>query len=543
MNDATAENAPNAAVRGAALDWIAANERRLSGFNARIWEHAEPAWREYRSARDYVELLRAEGFTVEEGSGGMPTAFVASWSQGAGGAGPVLAGFSEYDAVPGNSQQVVPRQAPREGLHPYAAGHTDPHSTLGTASLAAVLGARAAMAAHGVAGTLKLFGEPAEKVCGSKPVHAAKGYYDGLDAAVVWHPWPYNTVTAETHFGAYWSAVITFEADAPERWIDPALVPIEGAHAAARCPGALDALCLMYTTTKYTKEAMFPHAGSWTLNEFVLGDGGATSDNLPPRFAQIQYSWRSSSLGIQEQIWRVLANNARHAAGSTGCRAFVRWVTRTRVGVPNAVMTDLTWKNLQEVGPPVFSEEALEFGRAIQRNLGLEPMAEPFNADAGRLMPPDAFEAKMRAGLPPWQRHLSADDYVEFCWHAPTVRLLAGRPRMRPPEPGYVYPAWAYNALGGLPAAVDPGLFVAAKTMALTLVDLATRPDALAAAQAEFRERTGGGPGRPDWVGPLLPADFLPPVDLRWPEYVMTERGREWCFPTPHEGTGAGEAL
>ena len=100
MNDAIAGSPPNTAVRGAALDWIAANERRLSEFNARIWSHAEPAWREYRSARDYAELLRAEGFSVEEGSGGMPTAFVATWSQGAG--GPVLASFSEYDAVPGN---------------------------------------------------------------------------------------------------------------------------------------------------------------------------------------------------------------------------------------------------------------------------------------------------------------------------------------------------------------------------------------------------------------------------------------------------------
>ena len=96
---------------------------------------------------------------------------------------------------------------------------------------------------------------------------------------------------------------------------------------------------------------------------------------------------------------------------------------------------------------------------------------------SSQLMPPEAFEAKMRAGLPPWQKHLSADDYVEFCWHAPTVRLLAGAPALRPPSPGYVYPTWAYNALGGLPAAVDPGLFVAARTMALTLVDLATRPD------------------------------------------------------------------
>ncbi len=527
------------AVRQAGLDWIAANQQRLSAFNAEIWSYAEPAWREYKSARAYVDLLRAEGFAVEEGSGGMPTAFVATWGKGA----PVLASFAEYDAVPGNSQQVVPYPAPRAGLHPYAAGHTDPHSVLGTAALTAILAAKAAMQAHGVAGSLKLFGEPAEKVCGSKPIHAAKGYFDNLDAAVVWHPWPSNTVTAETQFGAYWSAVISFEADAPEQWIDPGLMPIEGSHAAARCPGALDALCLMYTTTKYTKEAMFPHAGSWTLNEFVLGDGGATSDNLTPRFSQIQYSWRSSSLAIQEQIWRVLANNARHAASITGCRAHVRWVTKTRVGLPNTVMTDLTWKTLQEVGAPVYDEEALEFGRQMQRHLGLEAMADPFIASVTRLTPPEDNEAKLRAGLPPWQKHLSADDYVEYCWHAPTVRLLAARPRLRSPSASYVYPNWTYNALGGLPAAVDPGLFVAAKTMALTLLDLATQPDVLAAAQAEFRDRTGGGVGGSAWVGPLLPADFDPPVDLRWPEYVTTPRGEEWCIPTPHVGTGGGEPI
>ncbi|HME26401.1 MAG TPA: hypothetical protein VKI44_34600 [Acetobacteraceae bacterium] len=279
----------NAAVRERALGWIDANMARLSAFNAEIWSYAEPAWREYRSAEAYLDLLRREGFAVEAGSGGMPTAFVATWGDGK----PVLASFAEYDAVPGNSQRVVPYPAPRAGLHPYAAGHTDPHSALGTAALTAILGAKAAMQAHGIAGQLKLFGEPAEKVCGSKPVHAAKHYYDDLDAAVVWHPWPGNTVTAETHFGSYWSAVITFEADAPERWIDPPLVPIEGAHTAARCPGAVDALCLMYTTTKYTREAMFPHAGSWTLNEFLMGDGGATADNLPPRFARLSafFGW------------------------------------------------------------------------------------------------------------------------------------------------------------------------------------------------------------------------------------------------------------
>ena len=52
--------------------------------------------------------------------------------------------------------------------------------------------------------------------------------------------------------------------------------------------------------------------------------------------------------------------------------------------------------------------------------------------------------------------------------------------------------------------------------------------------QAEFDERTGGGLGGTDWVAPLLPRDFAPPVDLRWPEYVTTVRGEEWWLPTPN---------
>ncbi|MBV8913566.1 MAG: amidohydrolase, partial [Acetobacteraceae bacterium] len=278
-------------------------------------------------------------------------------------------------------------------------------------------------------------------------------------------------------------------------------------------------------------------------NEFVLGDAGATSDNLAPRFSQIQYAWRSSDLKIQEQIWRVLAANARHAAAVSFCRAFVRWVTKTRVGLPNQALAHLTWRNLQAVGAPVFDEEAKAFGRAIQAHLGIEQMDDPLIPGVSVLTPPEENEARLHAALPPWQKHLSADDYVEFCWHCPTVRLLVGRPRLRPPSPGFTYPAWAYNALGGLPAAVDPGLFVAAKTMALTILDLIADQAALAAARAEFEQRTGGGVGGSAWVGPLLPADFDPAIDLRWPEYVTTPRGTEWTFPTPKSGTGAGEPL
>ena len=522
-----------------AMDWIDQQSARLSAFNEEIWRYAEPAWREYRSARAYVELLRSEGFHVEEGSGEMPTAFVATWGDG----GPVLGAYAEYDAVPGNSQQVVPYRAPREGLSPWAAGHTDPHSMLGTAALTGVLAAKAAMERYGIRGTLKFFGEPAEKVCGSKPVHAAKGYYDGFDAFIAYHPHATNTVAWETQCGSYWSAVFTFECLEPETWIDKTLLPQPSSpHAVARCPGAIDALCLMYTTTKYTKEAMFPHTGTWTLNEFILVGGDATSDNLPPRLSQIQYSWRSPTLGIQQQIYNVLVQNARHAAAATGCVVSVRWVTKTRVGLPNNALAALTYRNLEAVGAPVLSEEARTFGREIQRNLGIPPMENPFDPACEQLVSPEEYEARLRRVLPDWQRNFTSDDYVEYTWHAPTVRLFTGRPRLRPHDPSYEYPAWAYNALGGLPAAVDPGMFVAGKTIAATLLDLLTQPDELARAKAEFVERTGGGVGGDKWVAPLLPRDFHPPVDLRWPEYIRTERGEEWWVPTPGPA-GFGERL
>ncbi|TVR77162.1 MAG: amidohydrolase [Sphaerobacteraceae bacterium] len=513
-----------------ALDWIDENQQRLSDFDMEIWNYHEPAWREYKSAKAYCDLLEKEGFEVERGSGEMPTAFVATFSNGD---GPVLGAYAEYDAVPGNSQQAVPYKAPREGVHPSAAGHTDPHSMLGVAELAGVLAAKEAMKKHNLKGTLKFFGEPAEKLCGSKPIHAAKGYYDGFDAFIAYHPWPLNTCEWETHFGAYWSAVFTFETPDPDNWLDMSLLPAEaGPRAAPRAPGAVDAVCLMYTNTKYTKEAMFTNNGGWTLNEFILTAGDATADNRPPRFSQIQYAWRSSSLGLQEQIYQVLKNNAKAAAQAAGCTVSVRWVAKTRVGLPNKALADLTYRNLELVGPPVLSEEARQFGREIQKNLGLEPMDNPFPDELEKLTTPQDYEASVRRNIPAWQTHMGADDYVEYQWHAPTVRLLTGRPRLKSPDPNYVYPAWATLALGGVPSVVDPGMFVAGKTIAATLVDLLTEPEELARMKEEFEERTGGGVGGDKWVGPLLEKDYAPPIELRWPEYVTTERGEEWTVPT-----------
>ena len=521
------------AVKRTALEWLEANHDQLSRDHLAIWEMAEPAWREYRSCAWYVDRLRAAGWTVEEGSATMPTAFCATWGE----AGPVLGGYAEYDAVPGRSQAAVPYRQPRPGMSKYAAGHTDPHSGLGIGALAGFLAAQHALKTHGIKARLKFLGEPAEKMCGSKPVHAAHGYYDDMDAAISFHPASFgglvNSVLWDTHCAPYWSRIYTFECDDPETWLArQATAGIQHTHGVARAPGTIDAVVLMYTASKFLKEAMLPHNGGWSINEFIMTAGQAAADNLAPNIGQIQYACRAPFVEMQEKVFATLDNNADHAAAISHCTVRKEWITKTRPGLPNHALADITYRNFERVGPPKWSEAGKAFGREIQKTLGIAPMDDPFPPEHEQLTTPQDGEAWFRANLPAWQKNFAADDYVEYTWHAPTVRLYVARPILRSPEPGYRYPEWTRFAMGGTPGTIDPMWSTAGKVIALTLVDLGGDPAALERCKAEFRERTGGGIGGTRWMPPLLPEKFPAPVEYRWPEYVETVRGREWSIPT-----------
>jgi aminobenzoyl-glutamate utilization protein B len=106
-----------------AMAYVEARKGDLSAWTKHIFDLGETAWREYESAAWYVALLRREGFAVEEGSAGMPTAFAAQWSNGA---GPAIGMYAEYDAVPGNCQDATTAKRPRPGLSEHAGGHPIP---------------------------------------------------------------------------------------------------------------------------------------------------------------------------------------------------------------------------------------------------------------------------------------------------------------------------------------------------------------------------------------------------------------------------------
>ncbi|MCO4318253.1 amidohydrolase [Phyllobacterium sp. 21LDTY02-6] len=510
----------------------------LSQWTRTIFEYGETAWREYQSADWYVQLLRGEGFDVEVGSGGMPTAFCAHWTNKAGtnATSPIIGMYAEYDAVPGNCQNASTRQEPRPGLNVHAGGHTDPHSALGISSLGGLLATKAAMERHGMAGTLRFTGEPAEKVRGSKPIHAAKGYYDGLAGMISFHPFYMlpmcNTVRWDTHCGAAYSMIYRFVCDQPELWGRSDGAPIPQSHSAIRAPGANDALMMMYMTSKSLRDSMLPHQGGWSISEAILTAGQATADNLPAGLAEIQYMIRVPTIAMAEQVAAALDRNAEHAAALSGCRMERHWVCKSRPGLANHAMAEITWEALSSVGAPRWDERAKALAREIQANVGLEAMDEPFLEECERLIEPQVAEAILRQDLPPSQKNSTSDDYTDMSWHAPTARFYVARPALKAPK-GFVYPGWVMNALGGMPETIDPMVNVAARTVALAALRLLEDGSARDRAMDEFIRRTGGGIGGSEWIAPLC--DYRPPIEFRWPEYVSTQRGREWCIPNEHE--------
>ena len=521
-----------------AFKWVEARHKEWSAWNAHIWDLAETAWREYRSCAWYVQRLRAEGFTVEEGSGGMPTAFAATWSNGP---GPTIMAYAEYDAVPGNCQVAGTYRAPRKGLSRFAGGHTDPHSALGMGSLVGALAAKAAMERHAITGTIRFMGEPAEKVRGSKPIHAAKGYYDGLDAIISFHPFymlPYcNTARWDTHCGPYYAAIYEFLCDDPETWLQGAVKneagnPIPESHTAARAPGANDAVVAMFTLSKMARDHMLPHTGTWTLNETILASGQATADNLAAQMAMIMFAARAPQVEMLQKIYAVLDKNAEAAAAMAHCTVKRHWVSKSKPGLANHAMAEVTFRNLELAGAPQYGPDAVKVARTLQRELGLAPMDYPYADELSQTMAPKEAERLVRQQIPAWQTHYTSDDYTDMTWFAPTVRFYVGRAALKAPT-GYSYPDWALNALGGIPAAIDPTIDTAAKTVAATIIDLMTDKAALTRAQVEFRQRKSAASDPGSWC------DYPPPLDFPWPEYVETPRGREWWIPA----TAADKAM
>lgn len=460
--------------------WIDGNAAAIAALTDRIWDYAEPSFCETRSADALCELMARNGFAVDKGIAHMPSAFVASWGRGR----PRIAVMCEYDATPGETQGAVPYP---EAVPGRLSGFTDLHNGIGVASAAAAVAIARAMKEHAIAGSVVAFGTPAEKLCAGKPLMARAGLFDGLDAVVAWHPRPYSTLEWDLGPGIQQGEIFRFIG--------------RSTYSARPWTGisAVDAAVLAHVILQFLKDHL-PRDDRSSVSE-IIARGGEHPTSIPGS-AQSWFVLRAATRAGVERTSAMLTRAVEAACHAVGAKFERRIFSATRPWLPNHVMAELCYRNLQRAGAPQFSAEAKAFAHEVLKNLGAPPDPSPYDET---LTDPSAGITRDFAG--------GTDDVNEFCWHAPTARIYVAHGLRTTAIPNWARGAFCRGATA------YPTVMSAARAVAFSVLDLMTDPDTLAAAQAEF-ERRADAAGRP---GPYIPEGTLPPIDPDYAPAFMRE--------------------
>lgn len=460
------------------IDWIDRRVPELSEASQKIWEFAEVGLREYRSAELLAGMLEGLGFSVKRGVAGMPTAFVAEYGEG----GPVVGILGEYDALPGMSQEAVPRRKPRQAGAP---GHACGHNLFGVASLAAAAAVKAAIEAGKVRGTIRFYGCPAEETLVGKIFMARAGLFDDCDAALAWHPMPVNAVWAASSL-ALNSVKFRFHGAA--------------AHAAANPDmgrSALDAVELMNMGVNMLREHVMQEARI----HYVITNGGG-EPNVVPATAEVWYYVRAPKRHQVDAIYERVRKIAQGAALMTETTVTETFLTAGYDYLPNAAVGQAMAENLARLGGPGFTADehawAAELAKTFepgQREAVMRPFGTDFPADVwlhDGVLPP--FGAgTLLAG---------STDVGDVSYITPTAQVVTACYPI-----GVAGHSWQLCASVATSVGVK-GMVLAAKTMGLTAIDLLSDPLLVERAKAELARATAGSPYRC-----AVPADVPPPLD------------------------------
>jgi aminobenzoyl-glutamate utilization protein B len=460
----TAGSAEGADPKRRAAEEVDRFSAEIGSLAGRLWTYSETALRETRSSALLADLLEREGFRVERGVAGMPTAFVATWGSGR----PALGILAEYDALPGVGNAPVPRKQAREdGV---TAGQGCGHNLFGAGSVGAAVALQRTMKAAGLAGTLRLYGTPAEETLIGKTYMARDGLFDGLDAVLEWHTDDRNAVNNHPN-----QANNNFTVEFFGRAAHAASDPWKGRS-------ALDAVELMIHGANLMRE----HLETTARVHYVIPSAGE-APNVVPAYAKAWFFVRDTRRAAAEAHYAWLLKIAEGAALATQTTHKVFLNTGVHEYLFNRPLQEAMQKNLEAAGAPPFTEADQAFARALQKELGL--------AEAGI----DEAVRPLAAGLEAPEG--GSTDVAEVSRIAPTVGLLMASTGKD--LPGH---SWAASASHGRPGA-SAAATQAAKVLAMTGVDVLTQPALLEAARADFVKRTGGVPYRSP-----LPAGQKPPL-------------------------------
>ena len=442
-----------------------AKKEVYSSIAQQIWGFAEMGYQEEKSAELLQQTLSNEGFKVTKGVAGIPTAFIAEYGEGL----PVIAILGEYDALPGLSQEAVAEKKSAGK----AAGHACGHHLFGTASTAAAIEVKNWLKTNKKKGTIRFYGCPAEEGGSGKVYLVREGLFNDVDAALHWHPGDANDANPGSAL-ANKSAKFRFHGIASHAGMAP-----------EKGRSALDGVEAMNMMVNMMRE----HIPSDARIHYVITNGGK-APNVVPDFAEVYYYVRHSNRKMVLDIFDRIAKAAEGAALGTGTKMDYELIGGTHELLPNITLQKMMHANLVKVGGVQYTEKEKEFGNQIIQSLGIEngslekaAMVQPYKT------------------LDP---SFGSTDVGDVSFTVPTAGM--GSATWVPGTPAH---SWQAVAAGGTDIG-NKGMMVAAKTIALTAIDLILNPSIILKAKEELNQKRGS-----DFKYTPLLGDRKPALDYR----------------------------
>ncbi|MCC7243244.1 MAG: amidohydrolase [Acidobacteria bacterium] len=416
-----------------------------------VFSFGELGFQEFETSKYLTGMLEQNGFTVQRGVAGIPTAWVARWGSGK----PVIAMGSDIDGIPQASQK--PGVAYPDPIIVGAPGHGEGHNTGMPMQIVAALAVKRIMERDKLPGTLMLWPGVAEEQLGTKAWYVRDGVFKDVDVTLFAH--------VGSNLGVSWgegggngmvSVEYTFEG--------------ETAHSAGapwRGRSALDAVELMDVGWNYRRE----HLRLSQRSHYVITNGG-DQPNVVPRNASVWYYFRETDQPHIQELWDIGNKMADGAALMTSTTWRSRILGTAYPQHMNKTVAEVMYENIKRVGLPTWSEADQALAKGLQKELG-NPRQEGLATELEELRGPVRNQDNYGGG---------SDDIGDVSWNVPTVTLRY--PSNIPGLPGH---NWSSAIASATPIA-HKGVVAGAKVMAMTVLDLMTRPELVQQAWAYFRE-------------------------------------------------------
>ena len=411
-----------------------------------IWDYAELGYKERKSSALLQSTLKDNGFAVEAGVAGMPTAFVATYGSGS----PVIGILAEYDALPGLAQANSPTKTP---IVNKTDGHGCGHHLFGTGSVAAGIAIQKLIEAGKIKGTVKVFGCPAEEGGSGKVYMVKEGLFNNVDIVLHWHPADNNSVTYTSAL-ANKSAKFRFYGIASHASMSP-----------EQGRSALDAVEAMDNMVNLMRE----HVPQETRIHYVITNGGK-APNVVPDFAEVYYVVRNPEKALAVSVFDRVVKAAEGAALGTDTKMEFEVISGVHDLLINKTLAANMQINLEKVGGVKYIPDEKIFAEKIQGSF----LIKPASIDSAGIV--KAMHI---------QKNQGSTDVGDVSYTVPTVGLEAATW-----VPGTSAHSWQAVACGGTDIGIK-GMMVAAKTIAFTAIDLFTNPALIKKAKEEFIQTKG----------------------------------------------------